>query len=143
MLACPIHKTPFKTVPAGTTKLGKPYPSFRACSTFGCRIKEEEGIEVADPVYQGGPEKFDPPGSVPPAKTEKSNEMSKQDWQDKDDRIGRLTLAKTALNAGFNWQQAKDNDIQKYWVWVKTGYDPDKVTEKEIKEYTDDLTLGE
>jgi len=34
---CPIHKTPWKTVPAGVSKKsGKPYSAFRACSTAGC-----------------------------------------------------------------------------------------------------------
>lgn len=34
---CPIHRTPWKTVPAGTSKrTGKPYSAFQACSTAGC-----------------------------------------------------------------------------------------------------------
>jgi hypothetical protein len=34
---CPIHNTPWKTVPAGVSKkTGKAYESFRACSTPGC-----------------------------------------------------------------------------------------------------------
>jgi hypothetical protein len=34
---CPIHGTPWKVVPAGISKKsGKPYESFRACSTAGC-----------------------------------------------------------------------------------------------------------
>ncbi len=34
---CPIHGTPWKTVPAGVSKkTGKPYDAFQACSTQGC-----------------------------------------------------------------------------------------------------------
>jgi hypothetical protein len=34
---CPIHGTPWKTVPAGVSKrTGKAYDAFRACSTAGC-----------------------------------------------------------------------------------------------------------
>lgn len=34
---CPTHGTPWKIVPAGVSKkTGKPYESFRACSTPGC-----------------------------------------------------------------------------------------------------------
>lgn len=34
---CPIHRTPWKTVPAGVSKkTGKPYSAFQACSTQGC-----------------------------------------------------------------------------------------------------------
>ena len=34
---CPIHHTPWKTVPAGVSKRnGRAYAAFRACSTPGC-----------------------------------------------------------------------------------------------------------
>lgn len=34
---CPIHGTPWKTVPAGVSqKTGKEYSAFQACSTRGC-----------------------------------------------------------------------------------------------------------
>lgn len=34
---CPVHGTPWKTVPAGVSKkTGKPYTSFQTCSEQGC-----------------------------------------------------------------------------------------------------------
>lgn len=34
---CPVHKVPWKVVPAGVSKkTGKPYQAFRACSERGC-----------------------------------------------------------------------------------------------------------
>jgi hypothetical protein len=34
---CPVHHTPWKTVPAGVSKkTGKPYDAFQACSEMGC-----------------------------------------------------------------------------------------------------------
>lgn len=36
---CPVHKQPWKTVAAGTSKAGKPYSEFQACPEFGCREK--------------------------------------------------------------------------------------------------------
>lgn len=37
---CPVHRTAWKTVPAGISKkTGKPYEAFRACSEMGCGEK--------------------------------------------------------------------------------------------------------
>lgn len=34
---CPVHKVPWKVVPAGVSKkTGNPYDAFRACPTAGC-----------------------------------------------------------------------------------------------------------
>jgi hypothetical protein len=35
--SCPVHRVPWKTVPAGTSKkTGKPYGAFLVCSVQGC-----------------------------------------------------------------------------------------------------------
>ncbi len=36
---CPVHKLPWKEVPAGVSKAGKPYGAFLTCPDFDCREK--------------------------------------------------------------------------------------------------------
>ena len=45
---CPVHLVPWKTVPAGvSSKTGKPYNSFKACSVQGCVQRPPRALNPA------------------------------------------------------------------------------------------------
>src|SRR3990167_7448507 len=151
-VTCPIHEKPLKLMPAGISKKsGNPYKAFYACTSFNCKetppavnepasIEESKKFEAeADEDYYFNLEvkKFEAEAeedySVNRAVKEFEKEietdinnddspMAKSDWRRKDEQIARLTLAKSFIQAGLDFDNAvKNNDLAKWTKWVTTG----------------------
>lgn len=63
-----------------------------------------------------------PKAPVGPPKAVSGETMSKEEWREKDERIARLTLAKTFISAGVTFDQARENgDLEEWTKWVLEG----------------------
>ena len=136
MLAtCPIHEKPMKLIPAGISKKsGNPYKAFYACTSFNCKetapaVNEpdsteeskqfEEEMENGDYTVKQAVKAFEKE-----VETEENDDspMTKSDWRRKDEQIARLTLAKSFIQAGLDFDNAvKNNDLEKWTKWITTG----------------------
>lgn len=68
--ACPVHQTPWKTIPAGISKkTGEPYLAFQVCQDASCTQRPPKKTMSAQPV-----------GNIPAPQTQ-----AKPDW----DKIAR------------------------------------------------------
>lgn len=66
--------------------------------------------------------------------TEDPDKMSKDEWAEKDKRIARLTLAKTFIQAGVDFDNAVQNaDLLKWEKYIQTGKVPATKEEDEIQ----------
>ena len=82
---CPICGAAFKVVPAGISKkTGKPYNSFIACSTMGCKGKPG-GVGIAAPI---------PQNNIAQAQERKENSIANA--QDRKERAIRVEGAKSS-----------------------------------------------
>ena len=132
-IKCPVHDFEMRLIPAGISKkTGKPYQAFYVCSVEGCKEKgpapEVETKEAFDEGYKAPPSKVKLLGVEEP--------MTKAEWKEKDYQIARLTLAKTFIQSGVDYDTAlKNNDLEKWYRWITTG----KNVEAQLKEDVDEF----
>lgn len=119
-ISCPVHLSEMRMIPAGISKkTNKPYKAFYVCSTEGCTEKgPAPQVEVKEP--------FDKGYSVP-----RQQEVFTD--RDKSSQIARLTLAKTFIQAGVDFDNAvKNNDLEKWELYVMTGKSPAEQMKDEV-----------
>src|SRR3990167_7208445 len=116
-VTCPIHEKPLKLIPAGISKKsGNPYKAFYACTSFNCK---ETAPAVNEPDSMEESKKFEKEIETD---LDDDSPMTKSDWKRKDEQIARLTLAKSFIQAGLDFDNAvKNNDLAKWTKWVTTG----------------------
>jgi len=134
-VTCPIHEKPLKLIPAGISKKsGNPYKAFYACTSFNCKetapaVNEPDSIEESKKFEAEAEEDYSVNRAVKEfekeIETDINNDdspMTKSDWRRKDEQIARLTLAKSFIQAGLDFDNAvKNNDLAKWTKWVTTG----------------------
>ena len=134
-VTCPIHEKPLKLIPAGISKkTGNPYKAFYACTSFNCKetapaVNEPDSIEESKKFEAEAEEDYSVNRAVKEfekeIETDINNDdspMTKSDWKRKDEQIARLTLAKSFIQAGLDFDNAvKNNDLAKWTKWVTTG----------------------
>ena len=134
-VTCPIHEKPLKLIPAGISKkTGNPYKAFYACTSFNCKetapaVNEPDSIEESKKFEAEAEEDYSVNRAVKEfekeIETDINNDdspMTKSDWRRKDEQIARLTLAKSFIQAGLDFDNAvKNNDLAKWTKWVTTG----------------------
>ena|SRR3990167_3964287 len=134
-VTCPIHEKPLKLIPAGISKKsGNPYKAFYACTSFNCKetapaVNEPDSIEESKKFEAEAEEDYSVNRAVKEfekeIETDINNDdspMTKSDWKRKDEQIARLTLAKSFIQAGLDFDNAvKNNDLAKWTKWVTTG----------------------
>ena len=132
---CEIHNAEMKFIPAGTSrKTGKRYAAFYACTNYNCKetapaINEPDSMEESKKFGAEAEEDYSANEAVQKFEEEIETEikdddspMKKTDWERKDRRISRLTLAKTLISAGVDFDNArKNNDLEKWEKWIWTG----------------------
>src|SRR3990167_21643 len=135
LASCPTHEKPMKLIPAGISKkTGNPYKAFYACTSFNCKEtapavnepdsidetkKFEEEMENGDYSVNSAVKAFE---KEVEAEEDDDSPMKKTDWERKDRRISRLTLAKSFISAGVDFDNArKNNDLEKWEKWIWTG----------------------
>jgi len=114
-------------------KSGNPYKAFYACTSFNCKqtvsaVDEPDSIEESKKFEAEAEENYPLNAAVKDfekeieADTNDDSPMTKSDWRRKDEQIARLTLAKSFIQAGIDFDNAvKNNDLVKWTKWVTTG----------------------
>jgi hypothetical protein len=142
---CQVHPMlRMKLIPAGRKKSdGTPYSAFYSCphrnanGVFDCkktipadadlRPSTEELVDEAKESFIEDLEKLaiNQPPEEPTSPPEEAKEvevdtpMTKKDWKNKDDQITRLTLAKSFIGQGIDFENAvQNNDLDKWLNWV-------------------------
>jgi len=144
---CPEHDKPMKLIPAGTSKkTGKPYKAFYACTSYNCRetapaVDEEDSMVQAKKFEEelekdysndvnGAVKEFtkeiteaeDTPMNAEERMWRKKEEREAARAKEKNEQIARLTLAKSFIQAGVDFDNAvKNNDLDKWTKWVLEG----------------------
>ena len=142
---CPDHGKIMKLVPAGVSKrTGKPYAAFYGCPVYDCKrtapatdeveqeptvedsmeqVKEfEKELEEGDYTSQGKDEGEEAPITPEEKMWRDKEERSASRDREKNEQIARLTLAKSFIQAGVDFDTArKENDLEKWIAWVLKG----------------------
>ncbi len=104
---CEVHGSPMKLIPSGISKkTGKQYKAFYACPEPDCKETSPAPNEVAPEPTQSFKQSLGTPEKA---------------WSDeeKSRQIARLTLAKTFINAGVDYDNAvKNADLLKWEKYV-------------------------
>lgn len=104
---CPVHNVPVKQ-----SKFNDKEYWHKDEGMEKAHVLKEEDLKVF------GKEKFD----MSPTEVEDNAPMTKSEWREKDERIARLTLAKTFIQASVDFPTAiKDNDLKSWEKYVLTG----------------------